>query len=94
MASRKGSDSISPTVPPISTDDDVDAFGDFLDGGFDFVGNVRNDLNGLPKVVAAALFGENGFVDAAGGPVVVAGELGVREALVVAESRSSRRRLR
>ncbi len=66
-------------------DDDVDAFGDFLDGGFDFVGNVRNDLNGLPKVVAAALFGENGFVDAAGGPVVVAGELGVREALVVAE---------
>ena len=57
----------------------------FLMRGFDFVGDVRNHLDGLAEVIAAPLFGENGFVDAAGGPVVVAGKLGVREALVVAE---------
>src|SRR5882724_10710076 len=112
MASRKGSDSMSPTVPPISTmttrsatsnrfpsskpsdvadraanlhDDDVHAVGNFLDDGLDFVGDVRDDLNGLAEVIAAALFGENGFVDAAGGPVIVAGKFGVGEALVVAE---------
>ena len=66
-------------------DDHVNAFGNFFDGGFDFVGDVRNDLHGLAEVIAAAFFGENGFVDAAGGPVVVAGQLRVREALVVAE---------
>ncbi len=44
-----------------------------------------NDLDGFAEVVAAALLGENGFVDAAGGPVIVAGKLGVGEALVVAE---------
>ena len=66
-------------------DDDVDAFGNFLDGGFDFVGDVRNHLDGLAEIIAAAFFAENGFVNAAGGPVIVAAELGVREALVVAE---------
>ena len=66
-------------------DDDVDAFGDALDAALDFVGDVGNDLNGLAEVVAAALFGEDGFVDAAGGPVIVASELGVSEALVVAK---------
>src|SRR5258708_2290514 len=66
-------------------DDNVNAFGNFLDGGFNFVSNVGDDLNGLAEVIAAALFGQNRFVDAAGGPVIVAGELGVREPLVVAE---------
>ena len=66
-------------------DDDVNAFGNFSDGGFDFVGDVGNDLDGFTKVIAAAFLGEDGFVDAAGGPVIVAGELGVGEALVVAE---------
>ena len=66
-------------------DDDVNAFGNFFDGGFDFVGDVRNDLHGLAEIIAAAFFAENGFVDAAGRPVIVAAELGVREALVVAE---------
>ena len=66
-------------------DDDVDAFGNFFDGGFDFVGDVRNDLHGFAKVVAAALFAQDRFVDAAGGPVIVAAEFGVGEALVVAE---------
>src|SRR5262249_30878504 len=36
-------------------------------------------------VVASALFGDDLLVNSAGGPVVVAGELGVGEALVVAE---------
>ena len=31
-----------------------------------------NDLNGFAEVIAAAFLGENGFVDAAGGPVIVA----------------------
>jgi hypothetical protein len=62
MASRKGSDSMSPTV-----------------------GDVRNDLHGLAEIVAAAFFAEDRFVDAAGGPVVVATKFCVGEALVVAE---------
>ena len=66
-------------------DDHVHAFGDFFDGGFDFVGDVRDDLDGFSEVIAAALLGEDGFVDAAGGPVIVAGKFGVSEALVVAE---------
>src|SRR5262249_27584953 len=64
-------------------DDHVNAFGNFLDDGFDLVGDVRNHLHRFSEIVAAALFRENGFVDAPGGPVIVAGELGVRESLVV-----------
>ena len=56
-----------------------------LNAALDFVGDVRDDLDGLAEVIAAALFGENGFVDAASGPVIVAGQLGVGEALVVAQ---------
>ena len=63
----------------------VDAFGDFLDSGLNFVGNVRDHLDGFAEVIAAALFGEDGFVDAAGGPIIVAGKLGVSEALIVAK---------
>ena len=44
---------------------------------------MRNDLHGLAEVVAAALFGDDVFVDAAGGPVVVAAQAAVGEALVV-----------
>ena len=46
---------------------------------------MGNDLDGLAEVVAAALLGDDLLVDAAGGKVVVAGEAGVGEALVVAE---------
>jgi hypothetical protein len=52
---------------------------------FNLVGDVRDDLDGLAEVVAAAFFGDDLLVDAAGGEVVVAGELGVGEALVVTE---------
>src|SRR5205085_10113494 len=53
----------------------VNAFGNFFDGGFDFVGDVGNHLDGFAEIVAAALFANDGFVDAAGGPVIVAAEL-------------------
>ena len=39
-------------------DDHVDAFGNFFDGGFDFVGDVRDDLHGFAEIIAAALFSE------------------------------------
>ena len=85
MASRKGSDSMSPTVPPISTMATSQSGGDLAHGVLDLVGDVRDDLDGLAEVVAAALLGDDLLVDAAGGEVVVARELGVGEALVVAE---------
>ncbi len=66
-------------------DDDVVVGGDLAHGVLDLVGDVRDDLHGLAEVVAAALLGDDLLVDAAGGEVVVAGELGVGEALVVAE---------
>ena len=66
-------------------DDDVDTFGDAFDTALDFVGDVGNDLDGLAEVVAAALLGEDGFVNTAGSPVIVASKLGVGEALVVAK---------
>ncbi len=66
-------------------DDHVHAVRDLFEGGLDFVGDVRDHLHGLAEVIAAPLLGENSFVDAASGPVIVAGEFGVREALVVAE---------
>ena len=66
-------------------DDDVDAFGDAFDAAFDFVGDVGNHLDSFAEVVATAFFGEDGFVDTAGGPVVVASELGVGEAFVMAK---------
>ena len=59
--------------------------GDFAHGVFDFVGDVGDDLDGFAEVVAASFLGDDLFVDAPGGEVVVAGEAGVGEALVVAE---------
>ena len=85
MASRNGSDSISPTVPPISTITTSTSAATLAHGGFDFVGDVRNHLHGLAQVIAAALAGDDLFVDAAGGDVVGLGEAGVGEALVVAQ---------
>ena len=61
---------MSPTVPPISTITTSTSFGYFAEGSFDFVGDVRNDLDCLAQVVAAAFLGDDGFVDSAGGPVI------------------------
>ena len=66
-------------------DGEVDVLRHLLHRTLDFVGDVRNDLDGLAQIVAAALLGDDGFVDAAGGPVIVAGQLAVGEALVVPE---------
>ena len=66
-------------------DGHVDVLRDLAHGVLDLVGDVRDDLDGLAEIVAAALLGDDLFVDAAGGEVVVAGEFGVGEALVVAE---------
>jgi len=56
-------------------DDNVDTFGDSFEAAFNFVGDVGDYLDGLAEVIAAAFLGENGFVNAATGPVIVAGEL-------------------
>ena len=67
-------------------DGDVGAVGrDLSHGVLDFVGDVRNDLDGFAEVVAASLLQNDLLVDAAGGVVVVAGERRVSKALVVAE---------
>ena len=56
-----------------------------VDAALDLVRHMRDDLHGLAEVVAPALFFEDGLVDLAAGEVVEAGQLGVGEALVVAE---------
>ena len=85
MASRKGKRFDIADSAADFDDDDVDTFGDAFDAALDFVGDVRNDLDRFAEVVAATLFGENGFVDTAGSPVIVASKLGVGEAFVVAK---------
>ena len=67
-------------------DSDVDVGGDFTHRVLDLVGDVGDDLDGFTEIIAAALLpGDDLLVDAAGGEVVVAGEMGVGEAFVVAE---------
>src|SRR5690348_59792 len=66
-------------------DSHVYILGDLLHGRLDLVGDVRNHLHGFTQIVAAALLGDDLLVDAAGGPVVIAAEAGVGEALVVAQ---------
>ena len=87
MASRKGSDSMSPTVPPTSTmtTSGSAVAGDALDALLDLVGDVRDDLDRAAEVVAAALLGDDRLVDAAGGDVAELGQVLVDEALVVAQ---------
>jgi hypothetical protein len=57
IASRNGSDSMSPTGAADLGDDDVDVarLGEQLDAVLDLVGDVRDDLHGRAEVVAAAL---------------------------------------
>src|SRR5262249_6605464 len=49
------------------------------------VGDMGNDLNGRPKVVTAALLGQNLLVDPARCNVVVAGRRPARKSLIVSE---------
>ncbi len=64
-------------------DDDVDVLGDAEDALLDLVGDVGNDLDGAPEVVAAPLLLDDRQVDPARRPVVVARGPRVGEALVV-----------
>ena len=72
-------------------DDDVGRAAPGAGGGLsphdalDLVGDVRNDLDGVPEVLPAPLLGNDGGVDLPGGGVGGAGEVNVQEALVVAD---------
>jgi len=55
------------------------------DAFLDFVGDVRNDLHGFAEIIAAALFGDDGVINLAGGGVVLLRHVDVDEALVMAE---------
>ena len=66
-------------------DRDVDVLGNAMNRGFDFVRDVRNDLNGLAEIIAAPFLLNNGFVNAAGGQVVFARQFRVGVAFVVAQ---------
>jgi len=66
---------MSPTVPPISYQHNVRrvwAARNFAERRFDFVGDMRNHLYGFPQIIPATLFGNDRFVDSAGGPIVIA----------------------
>ena len=85
-ASRNGSDSMSPTVPPtsvITTSMSVAAHGQ--DAVLDLVGDVRDHLHGVAEVVAATLLGDHLGVDLSGGDVGDLAEVGVQEAFVVTD---------
>ena len=66
-ASRNGSDSMSPTVPPISVMMTSGASTSLTpasrrlraDPGLDLVGDVRDDLDGVAEVLAAPLLGDH-----------------------------------
>ena len=51
----------------------------------DLVGDMRDDLYGVAEVVAAALLGDHAGVDLPGRDIGLLAELGVEEALVVAD---------
>src|SRR5690606_32683068 len=59
-------------------------FGDPADTGLDLVGDVGDDLDGAPQVVAPALLLDDGPVDLAGGDVAALFQVLVDETLVVA----------
>ena len=52
---------------------------------FDRVGDVRNNLNGGPQIVAATLFAQDIRVNTARGEVVATGHLGANETLIVTQ---------
>jgi len=64
---------------------DVDILRHFLHGSFNFIGHVRNDLHSFAQIIAPPFFGDDLLVNPASSPVVIAGQLGVGEALVMAE---------
>ena len=57
----------------------------FPDAVFDFVGDMRNDLDGFAEVIAAPFLEDDVFVDLTAGEIVVARQNAIREALVMAK---------
>lgn len=53
------------------------------DAALDFVGDVRDDLNGRAQIITTALFAQDVFVHTASGEVVVLGHGGADKPLVV-----------
>ena len=87
IASRNGSDSMSPTVPPISemtTSASLDV-GDPPDALLDLVRDVRDHLHGRAEVLALPLLADDRVPDRARGVVGVSREVLVDEPLVVAD---------
>ena len=76
---------MSPTVPPISQQHEVEVVVAVADEVLDGVGDVRDHLHGGAEIVAAPLLGDDVLVDAAGGDVVLLVRRTAGEALVVAE---------
>ena len=79
---------MSPTVPPISVMTTSTGSGPLAhrqDPVLDLVGDVRDHLDRVAEVVAAALLGDHAGVDLAGRDVGDLAEVGVEEPLVVAD---------
>src|SRR6202012_1214577 len=55
------------------------------DAALDLVGDVRDDLNGVTEVFAAALLGDDRRIDLSGRHIRRTGQIAVEEALVVAD---------
>jgi hypothetical protein len=53
--------------------------------GLDLVGDVRNHLHRLAKIIAAAFAGNDVLVNAPGCQVIALGQMGVSESLVMAK---------
>ena len=86
IASRNGTISMSPTVPPISTmTTSMSSAASLEHALFDLVGHVRDHLDGLSEVVASPLLGYHRRVDEPGRGVRVAVKVLVDEPLVVTE---------
>ena len=76
---------MSPTVPPISTMTMSFLSETALEGAFDLVGHVGDDLDGLAQVLALALLPDDGLVNAAGRPVVRPGRPRRRKSFIMAK---------
>ena len=86
IASKNGTISMSPTVPPISTmTTSMSSAANLRHAFFDFVRHVGNYLHRLSEVVASTLLGDDSRVDEPCSRVGVAVKVLVDEPLVMAE---------
>ena len=64
---------------------DIHVLRHLLHGAFNFIGHMRNHLDGFAEIITTPFFGNDLLVDTSGGPVVVAGEPGVGETLIMSK---------